>query len=233
SSSPVITVHTDRGTEFLNKTLNAFFKEEGIKHQTSTARTPEQNVIVERWNRSNPSTKNPSTSAPPTHTNVHAEENNNDQVEEGEQLQDDEFTNSFCASTQEVTESSSYNFDPKMCTYAITVSTAKPKNIKDAMADSAWIEAMQEELHQFDRVQARLVAKGYAQEEGIDFEESFALVARLEAVRIFISYEAYKSFLSFQMDMKTTFLNGPLNEEMLIMPDVLILAKALLEEFNS
>nr|GFB54424.1 putative ribonuclease H-like domain-containing protein [Tanacetum cinerariifolium] len=47
---PVITVRTDRGTEFLNKTLNAFFKEEGIEHQTSTARTPEQNGIVERWN---------------------------------------------------------------------------------------------------------------------------------------------------------------------------------------
>nr|GFC62091.1 putative ribonuclease H-like domain-containing protein [Tanacetum cinerariifolium] len=47
----VITVRTDKGTEFLNKTLNAFFKEEGIEHQTSTARTPEQNGIVERWNR--------------------------------------------------------------------------------------------------------------------------------------------------------------------------------------
>ncbi|GJR06278.1 retrovirus-related pol polyprotein from transposon TNT 1-94 [Tanacetum coccineum] len=64
-------------------------------------------------------------------------------------------------------------------------------NIKEAMADSAWIEAMQDELHQFDRLKnetvirnkARLVAKGYAQEEGIDFEESFAPVARLEAVR--------------------------------------------------
>nr|GFA19754.1 hypothetical protein [Tanacetum cinerariifolium] len=49
--APVITVRTDRGTEFLNKTLKAFFKEEGIEHQTSTARTPEQNGIVERRNR--------------------------------------------------------------------------------------------------------------------------------------------------------------------------------------
>nr|GFA34426.1 hypothetical protein [Tanacetum cinerariifolium] len=57
----------------------------------------------------NPSTKIPSTSAPSTHTNVHTEENNNDQAEEGEQLQDDEFTNPFYASTQEVAESSSHN----------------------------------------------------------------------------------------------------------------------------
>ncbi|GJY84084.1 retrovirus-related pol polyprotein from transposon TNT 1-94 [Tanacetum coccineum] len=79
-----------------------------------------------------------------------------------------------------------------MCMFALTVSIAEPKNIKEAMANSAWIEAMQEELHQFDRLQdedetvirnkARLVAKGYAQEDSIDFEESFAPVARLEDV---------------------------------------------------
>nr|GEW64842.1 Gag-Pol polyprotein [Tanacetum cinerariifolium] len=105
-----------------------------------------------------------------------------------------------------------------MCMFALTVSTTEHKNIKEAMADSAWIEAMQEELHQFDRLQiwelvdklfgkmviklkwlwknkkdedqtvicnkTRLVAKGYAPEEGIDFEESFDPVARLEDVRI-------------------------------------------------
>ncbi|GKG31546.1 retrovirus-related pol polyprotein from transposon TNT 1-94, partial [Tanacetum coccineum] len=60
-----------------------------------------------------------------------------------------------------------------------------------------------------------LVAKGYAQEEGIDFEESFAPAARLEAVRIFIAYAAHKSFPIYHMDVKTTFLNGPLKEEFL------------------
>nr|GEZ37463.1 hypothetical protein [Tanacetum cinerariifolium] len=57
------------------------------------------------------------------------------------------------------------------------------------------------------------IAKGYAQEEGIDFEESFAPVARLEVVRIFIVYAAHKSFPIYQMDVKTAFLNGPLKEE--------------------
>nr|GEU57820.1 hypothetical protein [Tanacetum cinerariifolium] len=66
------------------------------------------------------------------------------------------------------------------------------------------------------RNKARLVAKGYAQEEGIDFEESFALVARLEAVRIFVAYAAHKSFPIYHMDMKTTFLNGPLKEEVYV-----------------
>nr|GFB92334.1 retrovirus-related Pol polyprotein from transposon TNT 1-94 [Tanacetum cinerariifolium] len=119
-----------------------------------------------------------------------------------------------------------------------------------AMADSAWIKAMQEELHQFDRLQvwelvdkpfgktvirlkwlwknkkdedqtvirnkARLVAKVYAHEEGIDFEESFAPVVRLEAVRIFVAFAAHKYFPIYQMDVQTAFLNGPLKEEVYV-----------------
>nr|GEX49919.1 hypothetical protein [Tanacetum cinerariifolium] len=239
----VITVRTDRGTEFLNKTLRAFFKEEGIEHQTSTPRIPEQNGVVERRNRtlveaartmlsalklpfvnksSSPTKNSKQRETPPTTniqsstepinpTNANDEEKNDNQAE-------DEFTNPFCTLVREVAESSSRNIvqtrrqlttDPEICMFVLTVSTAEPKTIEDAMANSAWIEAMQEELHQFDRLQvwelvnkpfgktvirlkwswrnkkdedqtvilnkARLVAKGYAQKEGIDFEESFAL----------------------------------------------------------
>ncbi|GJT20272.1 retrovirus-related pol polyprotein from transposon TNT 1-94 [Tanacetum coccineum] len=136
--------------------------------------------------------------------------------------------------------------DSEVCMYALTVSTIEPKNIKEAMADHSWIESMQDELNQFERLQVwelvprpegkniialkwlwknkcdaenivvrnktRLVAKGYKQEEGIDFEESFAPVARLEAVRMFIAYAAHKNITIFQMDVKTAFLNGPLKE---------------------
>ncbi|GJV03956.1 retrotransposon protein, putative, unclassified [Tanacetum coccineum] len=59
-------------------------------------------------------------------------------------------------------------------------------------------------------------AKGYAQEEGIDFEESFAPVTRLEAVRIFVAYAAHESFPIYQMDIKMAFLNGPLKEEVYV-----------------
>ncbi|GJZ99161.1 retrovirus-related pol polyprotein from transposon TNT 1-94 [Tanacetum coccineum] len=108
--------------------------------------------------------------------------------------------------------------DPEMCMFALTVSTAEQKKIKEAMADSGWIKAMQEEDEDQTviRNKARLVAKGYAQEEGIDFEESFAPVARLEAVRIFVAYAAHKSFPIYQMDVKTAFLNGPLKEEVYV-----------------
>nr|GEW31419.1 hypothetical protein [Tanacetum cinerariifolium] len=134
--------------------------------------------------------------------------------------------------------------DSEMCMFTLTVSRTEPKNIKEAMADSTWIESMQEELHQFDRLEvwklvdrplcinvinlkwlwknkrdkentiiqnkSRFVAKGYAQKEGVDFEESSVLVARLEAVRLFIAYAAHKSFTVYQMDVKTAFLYGPL-----------------------
>nr|GFA77907.1 integrase, catalytic region, zinc finger, CCHC-type, peptidase aspartic, catalytic [Tanacetum cinerariifolium] len=66
------------------------------------------------------------------------------------------------------------------------------------------------------RNKARLVANGYAQEEGIDFEESFSLVACLEAVRIFIAYAADKSFPIYQMDVKMAFPNGPLKEDVYV-----------------
>nr|GFB83006.1 retrovirus-related Pol polyprotein from transposon TNT 1-94 [Tanacetum cinerariifolium] len=157
---------------------------------------------------------------------------------ENDQVADDEFINVF---------STPLESDGEMCMFALTVSRTEPKNIKEAMADSAWIESIQEELHQFDRLdvwelvdrplctnvinlkwlwknkrneentvirnKARLVAKGYAQKEGVDFEESFASVARLEAVRLFIAYAAHKTFTIYQMVIKTAFLYGPLKEE--------------------
>nr|GEV56411.1 hypothetical protein [Tanacetum cinerariifolium] len=121
---------------------------------------------------------------------------------------------------------------------------------KDALTQSCWIEAMQEELNEFERLEvwelvprpdkvmvitlkwiykvkldelrgilknkARLVARGYRQEEGINFEESFALVARLEAIRFFFAYAAHKNMIAYQMDVKTAFFNGNLWEEVYV-----------------
>nr|GEV85540.1 hypothetical protein [Tanacetum cinerariifolium] len=94
----------------------------------------------------------------------------------------------------------------KVCMYALTVSNTEPNNIKEDMADHSWIELMQDKMDQFQTLD----------EEGIDFEESFALVARLEADRMFVAYVAHKNFTIFQMDIKTTFLNGRLKEEVYV-----------------
>nr|GFA36342.1 retrovirus-related Pol polyprotein from transposon TNT 1-94 [Tanacetum cinerariifolium] len=66
------------------------------------------------------------------------------------------------------------------------------------------------------RNKSRLVVRGYRQEEGIDFEESFAPVARMEAIKIFLAYAAHKSFTVFQMDVKNAFLHGSLKEDMYV-----------------
>nr|GEX27567.1 hypothetical protein [Tanacetum cinerariifolium] len=77
-----------------------------------------------------------------------------------------------------------------------------------------WIYKVKlDELRGILKNKARLVARGYHQEEGIDFEDSFALVARLEAIRIFLAYAAHKNMVVHQMDVKTAFLDGNLREE--------------------
>nr|GEY19429.1 hypothetical protein [Tanacetum cinerariifolium] len=130
------------------------------------------------------------------------------------------------------------------------LSKVEPKNFKSAITEYCWFQAMQDEIHEFDRLQvwelvpqpdcvmiiplkwiykvkldeygdvltnkARLVAKGYRQEEGIDFEESFASVARIEGIRIFIANAASKNMTIYQMDVKTAFLNGKLKDEVYV-----------------
>nr|GEV55222.1 hypothetical protein [Tanacetum cinerariifolium] len=105
--------------------------------------------------------------------------------------------------------------DGDMCMYALTVSTMEPNNVKKAMTDPEWIESMQEEILQFKRmaVWSRIVVRGYHQEEGLDFEESFAPIARMEAI---LAYAAHKSFTVFQMDVKTAFLHGSLKEDVYV-----------------
>ncbi|GJY71013.1 retrovirus-related pol polyprotein from transposon TNT 1-94 [Tanacetum coccineum] len=140
--------------------------------------------------------------------------------------------------------------DALWCYFRVFLAKEEPKNYKKAMEESCWIEAIQEEINEFERLKvrelvlrpdkamiislkwifkvkldeyggvlknkARLVAKGYRQEEGIDFEESFAPVARIEAIRIFLAYAAHKNMVVFQMDVKTSFLNGILKEEVYV-----------------
>nr|GFC07106.1 retrovirus-related Pol polyprotein from transposon TNT 1-94 [Tanacetum cinerariifolium] len=72
------------------------------------------------------------------------------------------------------------------------------------------------ELGEILKNKAHLVARGYRQEEGIDFEESFAPVARLEAIRIFLAYAVHRNMVVYQMDVKTAFLNGNLREEVYV-----------------
>ncbi|GKD99954.1 putative ribonuclease H-like domain-containing protein, partial [Tanacetum coccineum] len=66
------------------------------------------------------------------------------------------------------------------------------------------------------RNKARLVAQGHRQEEGIDYEEVFALVARIEAIRLFLAYASFMGFMVYQMDVKCAFLYGTIEEEVYV-----------------
>ncbi|GJV39614.1 retrovirus-related pol polyprotein from transposon TNT 1-94 [Tanacetum coccineum] len=87
----------------------------------------------------------------------------------------------------------------------------KPKNFKMGRDRKTVVKL--DEYGDVLKNKARLVAKGYHQKEGIDFEESFPLVARIEAIRIFIANAATKNMIIYQMDVKTAFLNGEFHED--------------------
>ncbi|GJR47303.1 retrovirus-related pol polyprotein from transposon TNT 1-94 [Tanacetum coccineum] len=92
-----------------------------------------------------------------------------------------------------------------------------PRPDKVMVITLKWIYKVKlDELGGILKNKARLVARGYRQEEGIDFEESFALVTRLDAIRIFRAYAAHINMIVYQMDVKTAFLNGILREEVYV-----------------
>ncbi|GKE91050.1 retrovirus-related pol polyprotein from transposon TNT 1-94 [Tanacetum coccineum] len=110
------------------------------------------------------------------------------------------------------------------CLFADFLSKIEPKKISEALKHLGWIDAMQKELNQnkkdkhgtTTKTKARLVAQGYSQEEGIDYDEAFAPVARMEAIKIFLAFATYMNFKVYQMDVKSAFLNGKLKEEVYV-----------------
>nr|GEV14639.1 copia protein [Tanacetum cinerariifolium] len=312
--SPVIIIRTDNGTEFKNQVLKEYFDSVGISHQVSFVRTPQQNGVVERRNRTlveaartivfNRRTKKimgtinvsfdelsamaseqrslkpelqsmtfgqitmyddfiggqPSTASrtipaaqahhvrqtPTTSTSIadtiptpknsssqatnfpntsqdveelnseqqHAQQQRNQAPIEPETVADNvpnamfdanTFVNPFATPSTNVAESSSSQY----------VLVPAPDNITPLTLK--WLfKNKHDEEETVIRNKSRLVVRGYRQEEGIDFEESFALVSRMEAIRIFLAYAAHKSFTVFQMDVKTAFLHGTLKEDMYV-----------------
>ncbi|GJZ40553.1 retrovirus-related pol polyprotein from transposon TNT 1-94 [Tanacetum coccineum] len=116
--------------------------------------------------------------------------------------------------------------DALWCCFHTELLSKFKTSTQNSVIEDCWFQALQDEFTNFDRLKldeygdvlknkARLVAKGYRQEEGIDFEESFSLVARIEAIRIFIANAATKNMIIYQMDVKTAFLNGDLKKKSL------------------
>nr|GEW66430.1 retrovirus-related Pol polyprotein from transposon TNT 1-94 [Tanacetum cinerariifolium] len=304
---PARRIQTNNGTEFVNQTLREYYEEVGISHETSVARSPQHNGVIERRNRTlieatalyfdeltalaseqsssgpalnemTPTTISSGLVQKPSFSTPYVPPSRNDwdllfqpmfdellnpppsvdhQAPKVITLISDVIPPVQAVST-DLPSSTIVDQDApspsKSQTTPETQSAVIPKDVeednltyKDALTQSCWIEEMQKELNEFERLEvwelvprpdkvmvitlkwiykvklnelggilknkARLVARGYRQEEGIDFEESFAPVAHLESIRIFISYAAHKNMTLYQIDVNTTFLNGILCEE--------------------
>nr|GEU87277.1 hypothetical protein [Tanacetum cinerariifolium] len=187
-----------------------------IKHQTSTARTPEQNGVVKIWNRNLVEDARTLLSAAKVPLFFWAKAIATACFTQNRSLTKDHLLEQVTGNPSRLTRTRrQLETDGEMCMFALTelVDRILYKNV----INMKWLwKNKRDEENTVIRNKARLVAKGYNQQEGIDFEESFALVARLEVSRLFVTYAAYKSFPVYQMEVKTSFLNGPVKEEVYV-----------------
>nr|GEZ17702.1 hypothetical protein [Tanacetum cinerariifolium]GEZ17731.1 hypothetical protein [Tanacetum cinerariifolium] len=100
------------------------------------------------------------------------------------------------------------------CLFSCLLCSIEPANVAEALRDADWNKKDESSL--VIQNKARLLAVGYSQQEGIDYDEMFAPVAQIVAIRLFLAYAPHKDFTVFQMDVKTTCLNGILKEEVYV-----------------
>nr|GEZ20941.1 hypothetical protein [Tanacetum cinerariifolium] len=275
---PVRRIRTDNGTKFVNQTLREYYEQVGISQKTSVARSPQQNGVVERRNRTlieaartienlgklqpkadigifigyAPTKKafqiyNQRTRRIIKTIHVNFDELTtmaSEQSSSGPVLH--EMTPVTISSGLVPTPTSSTSLVPpsrtdwdmlfqplfdELLTPSPSVDHPAPEFIAPIaevvapepttstvhlpqqqlikMHHHLWINKVKlDELGGILKNKARLVARGYRQEMGIDFEDSFAPVARLEAIRIFLTFVAHKNMVVYQMDVKTVFLNA-------------------------
>ncbi|GJX26110.1 putative ribonuclease H-like domain-containing protein [Tanacetum coccineum] len=127
------------------------------------------------------------------------------------------------------------HIDFQLCMFACFLSQMEPASVDQALNDPDWVEEMQQFKNQQEAIgtkwilknkrdargivcrnKARLVAQGHRQEEGIDYTEVFAPVARVEAIRLFLAFASFMGFMVYQMDVKSVFLNGKIEEEVYV-----------------
>ncbi|GKB24251.1 retrovirus-related pol polyprotein from transposon TNT 1-94 [Tanacetum coccineum] len=216
---PVRRIRTDNGTEFVNQTLREYYEKVGISHETSVARSPQQNEAVATacytQNRSIIRLRHDKTpyeilhDRPPDLSFLHVFGALCYPTNDSENLTYKDALTQSCwiEAMQEVLNEFEH----------LEVWELVPRPDKVMVITLKWIYKVKlDELGGSLKNKARLVARDYRQEEGIDFEESFAPVARLEAIRIFLAFAAHMNIVVYQMDVKTAFLNDNLREEVYV-----------------
>nr|GEY17834.1 putative ribonuclease H-like domain-containing protein [Tanacetum cinerariifolium] len=253
-------IRRDNGGEFKNKEMNEFYTKKGIRREFSNDRTPQQNGVAKRRNKTLiEATRTMLAGAKPPVTFwaeavntliwkqgiVIAPDGYNDDVPESSGISNPTIT-SKVSSGDQVEHIVSLTVESKNPTVSSHVPTVcldispesssslrliskgdlvkkkhhlweEPKKIFDALKDPSWVEAMQEELLQFKNQNVWILVDCPEREEGIDYEEVFAPVARIEAIRLFLAYASFIGFILYQMDVKSDFLYGTIDEEVYVM----------------
>ncbi|GJZ06751.1 integrase, catalytic region, zinc finger, CCHC-type containing protein [Tanacetum coccineum] len=201
-----MSIRTDHGREFDNEVqFGAFCDANGITHNFSAPRTPQSNGVVEQS------------------LNVRFDES---PTPKSSPLVDDDIIESQIIEKQidEIEDKENVPLNKEIINIKETKDhplekVIEPKNIKEAIKDESTEWVFKNKLDEngvVSRNKARLVEQGYKQQEGIDFDETYALVARLESIRNFLAYACANDFKLFQMDVKSAFLNGFINEEVYV-----------------
>ncbi|GKB85672.1 retrovirus-related pol polyprotein from transposon TNT 1-94 [Tanacetum coccineum] len=211
--------------EFDNEVqFGEFCNANGITHNFSAPRTPQSNGVVERKNRTLQEIKSPNVTfnenPPPSKTSPLVDDDldeeeairetkkkNLENVVEDETLEIDEIVN-IKESRNHPLENVIGNLNQRtlrsqaqnQSNFFCFISTIEPKNVNEALGYESWIVAM-------------LVLKAYNQQEGIEYDETYAPVSRLESIRILLAYACALDFKLFQMDVKSAFPNSFINEE--------------------
>nr|GEY01275.1 retrotransposon protein, putative, unclassified [Tanacetum cinerariifolium] len=194
--APVIIVRTDNETEFKNYVLKEYFNSVGITHETSAAKTPQQNGVVERRKRT--LVEAARTMLMFSHAPLFL------------------WAEAIATASSKAIPAASgiQNLQAPTASMSIQDSAPQQRNLTPSptasAADNVPNAVFEGDL--FVNPFATPSTEGYRQEEGIDFEESFAPVSWMEAIRIFLAYAAHKGFTVYQMDVKTAFLHGSLKE---------------------
>nr|GEV35467.1 ribonuclease H-like domain-containing protein [Tanacetum cinerariifolium] len=259
-SLKVKVIRSDNRTEFKNNDLNQFYAMKGIKREFSVPRTPQQNDIAERKNktfieaaRTIINEVNVAGTLVPTVGKISSYSTNTFSAADDVGAEAD-FNNletsitvshipttrvhkdhpviqiignlSSATQTRSMTRvakdqgglSQMFNDDFHTCMFSCFLSQEKPKRVHQALKEQVGLKQCRKNFFnsRCRRNKARLVAQGHTPEEGIDYEEVFAPVARIEAIRLFLAYASFTAFMVYQMDVKSAFLYGTIEEEVYV-----------------
>nr|GEY29986.1 hypothetical protein [Tanacetum cinerariifolium] len=238
-------VQTDNGTEFKNKTLAGFFDEKSLTTNVETSNNEGEvlrEVSKSFQGESSSSSLNHDVQQSPeevilSQTNTQSISNNMvpnvDEASTSHNVFNERLEDAYFDASTSFHDPSNTKDHPlykiigdlkssvctrgqlaNSCLFSCFLSSIEPRNVAEALRDVDWNKKDESSL--VIRNKARLVAVGYSQQEGIDYDERFAPVARIESKRLFLTYAVHKDFTIFQMDVKIVFLKGILKEEVYV-----------------